>query len=145
MPEPFVNIQNGTRTPEYTNILTQIEMDAVCPFCPDHLRKYHKPPIVKEGTYWVVTPNMYPYENALHHLLFIARRHVTDTKELTTDEWAELHVLIQWIVEHYPDIDFGTFIMRTGDTQKTGATVKHLHAQFVVGGNPDKPVITRVG
>lgn len=140
----LVRVENGGRSQAYVEILTKINEDAVCPFCPEHLENYHKPPILKRGTYWTVTPNMYPYENTAHQFLFIVNEHITDSKNLTSDMWAELHTLIQWVITEYK-ITSGTLIMRSGDMSKTGATVFHLHAQFVVAEDPTKPVLARVG
>jgi ATP adenylyltransferase len=139
----FMNIKNA-RMPLQIKNMERIEADGVCPFCPEHLQKYHVPPIVREGEYWVVTSNMYPYENTAHHYLFITKEHLTNTKNLSEEAWAELRTLTNWLIETYK-IESGTLLMRSGDMSKTGATVLHLHAQFVVGSDPAKPVITRVG
>lgn len=139
----FMNIENA-REPLQVSNMKRIAEDGVCPFCPEHLAKYHTPPIVKEGAYWLVTPNMYPYENTAHHFLFITKEHLTDSQKLTPEAWSELQTLSQWLIETYK-IDSGTLLMRSGDMSKTGATVLHLHAQFVVGSDSTKPVVTRVG
>jgi diadenosine tetraphosphate (Ap4A) HIT family hydrolase len=138
-----MNIKNA-RVPEQVASMERIERDGVCPFCPEHLKKYHEPPIVKEGMYWVVTPNMYPYDNTAHHFLFIAKEHLTDSTELTPEAWAELQELMKWLITEYR-IESCTMLMRSGDMSKTGATVLHLHAQFIVGKDKDKPILTRVG
>ena len=42
----------------------------------------------------------------------------------------------------------GTIVMRWGDTERTGATVTHLHAQLVVGASREeggKPILTALG
>jgi ATP adenylyltransferase len=139
----FMNIENA-RVPLQVANMKRIAEDGVCPFCPEHLKKYHVPPIVRESTHWLVTPNMYPYENTAHHFLFITKEHLTDSKNLSKDAWVELQELTKWLIETY-GITSGTLLMRSGDMSKTGATVLHLHAQFVVGSDPSKPVITRVG
>lgn len=139
----FMNIENA-REPLQVSNMKRIAEDGVCPFCPEHLAKYHVPPIVNEGTYWLVTPNMYPYENTAHHFLFITKEHLTDSQKLSPEAWNELQTLSKWVIETYA-ISSGTLLMRSGNMNKTGATVLHLHAQFIVGNDPTKPVITRVG
>ncbi len=139
----YMNIENA-RVPLQVTNMNRIAEDGVCPFCPEHLKKYHVPPIVREGEYWLVTPNMYPYENTKHHYLFITKSHITNSKELSPEAWNELQNLTKWLIETY-SIESGTLLMRSGDMSKTGATVLHLHVQFVVGSDPSKPVITRVG
>jgi len=73
----FVNIDN-TKRPEgagkYGNVISQIQKDGVCPFCPEQLKNYHKNPIIEETESWLVTNNMYPYKNAKHHILFIHKK-----------------------------------------------------------------------
>lgn len=124
--------------------MEKIAADGVCPFCPEHLKKYHEPPILREGKYWVITPNMYPYENTEHHLLFITKEHISDSVDLSKEAWAELQELLKWVIKEN-GVAGGTLLMRSGDMKKTGSTVLHLHAQFIVGSDPDKPVLTRVG
>lgn len=125
--------------------MKKIEAEGFCPFCPEHMKKYHTPPILRTGTYWYVTPNMYPYKNAEHHFLFVTNEHITNSKDLSPLCWAELQEHLNWVMKEY-GIGNGTLLMRSGDMSKTGSTVLHLHAQLVVGnGNPDTPVMTRVG
>ncbi len=138
-----MNIDNARDELQIQN-MKRIEQDGVCPFCIEHLKKYHEPPILKTGAHWIVTRNMYPYDNTAHHFLLIALTHLTDSKELSQEAWAELQEHVQWLNEEY-SIDCGTLIMRSGDMKKTGGSVAHLHAQLIVGSDPDKPVLTRVG
>jgi diadenosine tetraphosphate (Ap4A) HIT family hydrolase len=131
----------------YKNVIEQIQKDNVCPFCPDQLAKYHKKPILREGSFWTVTTNMYPYPNTKHHFLMILKAHKADSKDLSPEEWTELHDHINWLVTSY-NIPGGTFFMRCGDTSLTGATVTHLHSHFVSADfeNPNrKPIMARVG
>lgn len=138
-----MNLQNARNDLQIEN-MKKIAKEGFCPFCPEHLKKYHKPPIVKTGQYWIVTPNMYPYENIKYQFLYIPLEHLTNSKDLRPEMWTELQELIDWTLKEY-DIAGGTFLMRSGDMEKTGGTVLHLHAQFIVGSDPQKPVITRVG
>ena len=141
--KPLMNFDNVRDELQQEN-MRKIEAEGFCPFCPEHLKKYHEPPILKKSKHWTITPNMYPYENTAHQILFIVHRHLTDSKDLLPEEWAELQDMIRWCIEEL-DVDCGTFIMRSGDMTKTGGTVSHLHAQLIVGSDPKKPVITRVG
>lgn len=142
--EPLMNIGNA-RKPLQKQNMEKIAAEGFCPFCPEHVKKYHEPPILKTGAHWYVTPNMYPYDNTKHHFLFITNEHITDTSELSSLAWIELQELIQWLIKEQ-GIDSGTLLMRSGDMEKTGATVMHLHAQFIVGtGDASKPVLARVG
>ena len=142
-PEELMNIDNA-RTELQVENMKKIEAEGFCPFCPENMQKYHEPPILKTGKHWYVTPNMYPYDNTKHHFLFVTNEHLTNTKDLSAGAWAELQEHIIWLNEEY-EIDTGTLLMRSGDMEKNGATVLHLHAQLIIGSDVDKPVMTRVG
>jgi diadenosine tetraphosphate (Ap4A) HIT family hydrolase len=142
--DEFMNIGNA-RNPLQIENMKKIAAEGFCPFCPAHMKKYHTPPILKTGTHWYVTPNMYPYENTKHHFLFVTNEHLTDTKELRPEAWAELQTHVAWLIDEYT-IDSGTLVFRSGNMEKNGATVQHLHAQFIVGsGDANKPVLARLG
>jgi len=138
----LLNINNA-RNPLQIENMKKIAEEGFCPFCPEHMEKYHTPPILRRGKYWFVTPNMYPYEHATNHLLFVTNRHISNSLELTTEEWVELQEHIKQTMEEQ-GLTHGTLVMRSGDMSKTGSTVLHLHAQLVVGDGKN-PVITRVG
>ena len=145
----FVNFENTKSRPDgtYGRVINQIAQDGVCPFCPEHLASYHKNPILKEGDHWLLTNNMYPYEGAKYHALLIHKTHITSLAELSSEAWEELKTLGDWYVAEN-NIPGGAFMMRFGDTRYTGASVQHLHANFVSshGENPDrKPILARVG
>lgn len=142
--QPLLNLDNARTALQIEN-MKKIEAEGFCPFCPENMQKYHTPPILKTGEHWYVTPNMYPYENATHHFLFVTNTHISDSRELPPEAWAELQILQNWVMAEH-QITHGTLLMRSGDMSKTGSSVLHLHAQLVVGsGDPEKPVTTRIG
>jgi len=142
--EKLMNIDNARNPVQIAN-MQKIAEEGFCPFCPEHMEKYHTPKIIKRAKHWYVTPSMYPYENAVQHFLIITNEHISDSIDLTSEAWIELQVLQKWIIEEY-NIDAGTLLMRSGDMSKTGSSVLHLHAQLIVGtGDNNKPVMTRVG
>jgi ATP adenylyltransferase len=148
MSEEFVNHENTTGRLEgvYGQTIKQIMRDGVCPFCPEHLAKYHQNPTLKEGRYWLLTKNMYPYIGAAHHYLLIHKKHIQGFDELTDAAWSELKEVTSWVLKERK-IKGGALLMRFGDTKHTGASVTHLHAQLVSGtGDKDAdPVLARVG
>ncbi len=142
--EKLLNFENTRDEVQVAN-MKKIEAEGFCPFCPEHMEKYHTQPILRRGTYWYVTPNMYPYKHSVHHLLFITNRHISNSLDLTALEWAELQEHIAWVMKEQ-NLSHGTLLMRSGDMTKTGSSVLHLHAHLVVGsGNPEKPLMARVG
>ena len=148
MPE-FVNPNNSNRggDEEYKAVIESIQKDGVCPFCPEALTKYHKKPIIKEGKYWTLTENMYPYKGAKHHLLLIHRAHIEDMRMLSAEAWNELFDLVAEETKKRK-MGGGTFLMRFGETAYTGASVAHLHAVVISPDVDDEnraPIMARVG
>jgi diadenosine tetraphosphate (Ap4A) HIT family hydrolase len=138
-----MNIDNA-RQPLQIENMRKIAAEGFCPFCPENMQKYHEPPILRTGTHWYVTPNMYPYDHTKHHFLFVTNEHITNSNNLSAAAWAELQEHIAWLSKEYK-METGTFLMRSGDMKKNGATVLHLHAQYIVAADPNQPVMTRVG
>lgn len=149
MAQKFVNADNTQHRPDgkYNSVITNIQKDGVCPFCPDQLAKYHKNPIIDETKYWLVTNNMYPYKNVRHHILLIHKEHIETIQEITDEAWKELHTIFLQAIGR-SNIPGGTLFIRFGDTRFTGASVSHLHAHLV-SSDPDNPeytpLLTRIG
>lgn len=145
----FVNKENTGYRPDktYSEVIEKIDNDGVCPFCPKSLKKYHKPPIIKNGKYWIVTNNMYPYKGAKHHVLFIHKKHIESLENVTASALRELQTLLRKEISKRK-IKGATFLMRFGETSHTGASVSHLHANLV---SPDikrkgrEPIMFRIG
>ena len=145
----FVNLENTAHRPDdkYGKVIDQIKKDGICPFCPENLPKYHKNPILKEGKFWLLTTNMYPYEGAKHHVLIIHKDHVEKLSEISREAWDELKSLIDSFIKE-KNIPGGSLVMRFGDTRYTGASVSHLHVNLVSPDGEDKnrkPIVARIG
>lgn len=126
----FVDLDNA-RLDEQREVMRQILTDGGCPFCEKNLKKYHKNPIIREGDYWIVTKNQWPYKNTLVHLLIIYKLHAEQLSDLPPVAFLELHRWLVWIQDYY-DITGGGICMRFGDTNFSAGTIKHLHVQFIV-------------
>lgn len=142
----FVAFSNTDGREKYIGALTQIMKDGVCPFCPEQLAKYHKNPILQEGTFWLVTESMYPYKGAKPHLLLIHKNHISTLEELVPEAWTEFYSLVKELIKKH-SIKGGTTFIRFGDIKYTGASVSHLHGH-IVSSDPDSsdyaPVVTRI-
>ena len=141
-----VNLSHA-RTSFQRAVMKKIVRDKVCPFCMEHFLTYHTKPIIREGKYWVLTENFEPYKGSRHHLLAISKKHVQHFEELTSAAQAELFKLFGDEARKRK-IPGGALFMRFGDTNYTGGSVEHLHAQFVSGGKRGKdkePLITFLG
>lgn len=144
--QPLVDIDNS-RLEEQRVVMEQIIEAGHCPFCRENLQKYHKQEILKEGEYWLVTKNQWPYKHTKVHLLIIYKQHATNLTELDPKSGVELLEFVQWAQEKF-QIPGGGWAMRFGDTNYSAGTVAHIHVQFIM---PDidhpeyEPVRIKIG
>ena len=131
-----VNLSHA-RTAFQKGVMERIQRDGVCPFCKEHFLTYHTKPILAEGKHWILTENFEPYPGALVHLLAVAKKHVTRFEKLGPAAQTELFALFAKEIAKR-DVKGGTLLMRFGDTDYTGGTVEHLHAQLISGGKGGK-------
>lgn len=130
MKNQHVDVDNA-REDDQRQVMKNIMEAGHCPFCKENLQKYHKQEIIKEGRFWLVTTNQWPYRHTKHHLLLIYREHVTDLAGLHPEAGKELFELAQWLEKKY-QVKGGGLAMRFGDTDYSAGTVAHIHVQFLV-------------
>lgn len=130
MKNQHVDVDNA-RLEDQKQVMRDILAADHCPFCEENLKTYHKAPILKEGKYWTLTENQWPYDHTKHHFLLIYKQHVTNLSGADAEAGRELFELIQWLEQTY-DIPGGGLAMRFGDTDYSAGTVAHLHAQLLV-------------
>ncbi len=126
----FINI-NNSREAEQIEVMQKIADEAHCPFCEENLRLYHKNPILKEGRYWLVTNNQWPYKHTKHHLLLIYKTHATKLAELDSAAGTELFSIVKELEQEFA-FEGGGLALRFGDTDFSAGTVNHLHVQLVI-------------
>lgn len=144
----FVDLDN-TRLDEQRAVMRDILDADHCPFCQENLQKYHKQPVLKDGKYWLLTTNQWPYEHTKLHLLLIYKAHIEKLGEIDPEAGAELIELAQWAEKEYV-MPGGGLAIRFGNTNYSAGTVAHLHAQLL---QPDidapnydeKPVKIKIG
>jgi ATP adenylyltransferase len=144
----FVDLDNA-RLDEQRQVMEQIVAAGHCPFCLENFRQYHKLPILKEGKYWLLTQNQWPYVHTKHHFLLILKEHQEELAELDPAAGQELIELSQWAVKEY-QLPGGALALRFGDTNYSAGTVKHLHGQLIqpdilAADYADKPVKFKIG
>lgn len=124
-----------------------ISKDKVCPFCPKYFLKYHTKPILKNGKYWLMTHNAWPYDGAQIHLIFVLKKHKEHLGKLSPDEWQELLKFFKEAAKKF-SVDGGAAFLRFGNTDKTGGSVSHIHAQLLMGDKRNKkakPLMVQLG
>jgi len=126
----FINLNNA-REAEQIKVMQKIADEAHCPFCSENLRLYHQLPALKEGKFWLVTLNQWPYKHTKHHLLLIYKAHATKLADLKAAAGAELFTLVKELEQEF-SFEGGGLALRFGDTDFSAGTVNHLHAQLIV-------------
>lgn len=124
---------DNIRREDQKKVMDEIAEQKHCPFCPENLFKYHKKPIIKEGKYWVLTDNQWPYEKIKHQLLAIYRSHIEHISEMEPAAGAELIELFkdEAVKRNIPG---GGIAIRFGSNPEHGSygnSVLHIHAHLI--------------
>ncbi len=127
----FLNFKHS-RVGAQREQMEQIKKDNVCPFCIEHFTKYHEAAIEKEGEWWMLSKNDFPYIGSSVHYILVYKKHITQPSDINTDAWVEFGEHITFLNNNYAK-EGGAMFMRFGNTDYTAASIDHLHAHFVVG------------
>jgi diadenosine tetraphosphate (Ap4A) HIT family hydrolase len=130
--KPIIMNLDNTRDPRQKSIMEDQLKNGVCHFCREGFETRHTAPIMYENKYWVIAANNFPYEGSTKHYLLISKRHVTKMTDLNKREWLGLLESTQWLENHLNVPAFSIF-SRNGNMTYTGATLSHLHFQFLLG------------
>jgi diadenosine tetraphosphate (Ap4A) HIT family hydrolase len=135
----LVNL-NHARSDNQRGVMEQIIKDGVCPFCIENLTLYHKSPIIKEGKFWILTDNQWPYEKVRHQLLAIYKTHIEHISEVEPGAAEELFRLFSDEAKKR-NIKGGGLAIRFGSSEdgNYGSSVLHLHAHLI---EPDLRALT---
>jgi len=127
----FVNL-SAARTDGQRAVMEEIQEQGHCPFCRENLAKYHKNPILKEGTYWLLTENQWPYEKVKQQLLAIYKTHIEHLTEMAPEAGAELITLFAEETKKRK-IEGGGVAIRFGSSTdgNYGSSVLHIHAHLI--------------
>lgn len=144
-----VDVGNALVVPrdDYEEVLRSIIVKGFCPFCEEHLFKHHRQPLLYRSKHWLVTKNSWPYKGTRYHFLFIPRTHVEATEDVSPAIWADLQKIYRKVIQENV-IKGASLLIRSGNTNLTGASVNHLHAHLVVGSprtKKSKPIKALVG
>jgi diadenosine tetraphosphate (Ap4A) HIT family hydrolase len=109
----------------------------ICPFCWEHLEKYHDAPVIRKGEFWAITANDHPYNGARHHYLAIFKDHINSLAYLCPAACHELFLFFHELALA-KDMRGSSILMRSGEMLYTGATVHHLHAHIISGASREE-------
>jgi diadenosine tetraphosphate (Ap4A) HIT family hydrolase len=127
----FINTSTIRREDQRV-VMEEIRKSGDCPFCMENLTKYHKNPILKEGKFWVLTDNQWPYEKIKHQMLAIYKTHVEHLKDVDPEAGKELFEMFAEF-SRIRNIEGGGLAMRFGSSVhgNYGSSVLHIHAHLV--------------
>ena len=113
-------------------VMEEIKRQGHCPFCRENLEKYHKNPILKEGKFWLLTNNQWPYEKVKHQMLAIYKTHIEHLTEIDPEAGKELFEIFAEAAKER-NIEGGGVAMRFGSSihGNYGSSVLHIHAHLV--------------
>ena len=130
MSKPHLDLDNARYPDQIATMQASLDNNE-SPFLPENLAKYHHLPIIKQGQYWYITANQWPYEHTAWHYLIISNQYWTKLEDITPAAAAEALELAQWLKQEI-DCPGGALSLRFGDSNYSGATIDHLHWQFIV-------------
>ncbi len=127
-------IQMGAiRREDQKVVMEEIDKQGHCPFCRENLEKYHKNPILKEGKFWILTENQWPYEKIKHQLLAIYKTHIEHIEKMDPEAGKELLEMFKEEAKNRK-IPGGGVAMRFGSNPEHGnygSSVLHIHAHLI--------------
>ncbi len=127
----FINIES-IRREDQRAVMEEIRKEGHCPFCRENLDKYHKNPILKEGKFWLLTDNQWPYEKVKHQMLAIYKTHIEHISEIDPEAGKELFEMFTDAAKER-NIVGGGVAMRFGSSPdgNYGSSVLHIHAHLI--------------
>jgi len=129
---PHINM-SSVRREDQKKVMEDIKEAGHCPFCIENVEKYHKNPILKEGKYWLLTDNQWPYEKIKHQLLAIYKTHIEHIKDIDPEAGKELFIMFAEEAKKR-NIPGGGIAIRFGSNPKHGnygSSVLHIHAHMI--------------
>lgn len=123
---------SAVRRDDQRAVMEEIKEQGHCPFCVENLEKYHKNPILKEGKFWFLTENQWPYEKIKHQLLAIYKTHIEHITEMEPEAGSELIEMFAGEAKKR-NIPGGGVAIRFGKSEhgNYGSSVNHIHAHLI--------------
>ena len=123
---------SAVRREDQRKVIEEIQAQGHCPFCVKNLEKYHKNPILKEGKFWFLSDNQWPYKKIKHQILAIHKTHIEHITELDPMAASELIEMFAEISKER-GIEGGGVAIRFGSSKdgSYGSSVLHIHAHLI--------------
>lgn len=120
-------------SPDYKKKLELIEALGIDPFARNAIEdvRFEPKKIILESDHWFVFENQHRYKDAQFQFVFVSQHYGESMWDFSPEAQENLFTLAKEICGKY-NIVGGGFSMRFGTPSKSGATVKHFHAQLIV-------------
>ncbi len=128
---------NNVRHADQKERMQESQKLGICSFCRKHFEKYHKAPILKETSWWILTSNDWPYEGSKIHLFLVYKKHISSLEQINPEGYAELTDIMKYVKGKFKLPGMSLFI-RSGNMHYTGSSVQHLHGHIIGGSKEGK-------
>jgi len=126
-PETLVHIARSRRYSQHCKMVENA-LAGKCPFC--QIDQEHNQ-VILETQFWTAVHCNPPEDHTRFHVLFIPKRHITNSEALNEDEWIELRSIREQVRQRLDYQSRGLFI-RDGDARRSAGTIAHLHIHEIV-------------
>ena len=126
--EERLGMVTNARTAEQRGHMTATLGKGECPFCKVD-EKINK--IIKEGVYWRMWHNPFPYPHHRQHIVIASIKHINQLSKIPPQIGWELIEFLAWAEKEF-GIPGGAFVMRFGSLEYNAGTLTHLHAHIQV-------------
>ena len=131
---------DNARSKDQYDEMVRLEAEGVCIFCPEHVEAPGGKEVFLENRLWWLMKNDYPYPGTLQHMLLVPKDHVASLTEISEASQRAYWDILQKTAKKYGS-EYFVLASRNGNPRGTGATIVHLHMQFIVADpNSDVPV-----
>lgn len=126
----YVDI-NNVRSEEMRRKWQKIIDDDVDPFDPQYVKRYVEGSIIYETEFWYAFQNDHQYSDTEIQIVIVTKSFFNDTYDMPDNVWLDLKKIKKELRDTF-NITGGGLIIRFGDTEKSGGSVVHQHAQIIV-------------
>ena len=120
----------AARSAEQLRYMEELEASGVCIFCPEHVERYHREPIVPRRALVRHAQRLPVRRHRSPTTLIVPHRHVSSFDELPDEAGAELWAIRRMLKSQLDPVAVAT-VERSGDMRFNGGSVAHLHTHFV--------------
>ena len=123
---------DNAREKEQIRRMKEMQDRGECYLCTGY-QEFDEGKPIWNGLHWFIKPNDFPYPGSVHHYMIVSNTHITSISEIeSVQKKTELFQAISHL-ERELGTDGASLFCRSGNMAYTGATLDHLHWQYIVG------------